>query len=57
MPQKKKQDLVQSAKKQSMIDNTQNSLNSKTGYQDTGNYAQIHAKLRASTKSEDVPKV
>lgn len=47
MPQNKKQDPIQNAKNQSMIDNTFNSMNSNTGYQDTGNDAQVHAKARA----------
>lgn len=47
MPQKKKKDPVQSAKNQAMMDNSFNSLNSETGYQETGNDAQVQAKARA----------
>jgi hypothetical protein len=34
------------SKTQSMIDNSNNSLDSRTGYKDTGNPAQVHAKAR-----------
>jgi hypothetical protein len=47
MPQNKKQDRIQTTKNQSMMDNSFNSLNSETGYEDTGNDAQIQAKARA----------
>lgn len=47
MPQKKKKDPVQSAKNQSIEDKSFNSLNSETGYQETGNDAQVQAKARA----------
>lgn len=53
MPQKKKQDPVQDAKNQSMIDESFDSLNSETGYEETGNDAQVHAKLRAANNKDN----
>jgi hypothetical protein len=37
----------QQSKIESFLDNDQNSRNSSTGYMDTGNDAQVHAKARA----------
>ena len=53
MPQKKKEDPIQSAKNQSMMDKSFNSLNSETGYQNTGNDAQVQAKLRALRNNDN----
>jgi hypothetical protein len=53
MAQNKKQNPVQTAKNQSMMDKNFNSLNSDTGYKDTGNDAQVHAKARAVRQSEN----
>jgi hypothetical protein len=38
---------------QSMIDNSNNSLDSRTGYKDTGNPAQVHGKARAVRNNEN----
>lgn len=53
MPQKKKRDRIQAAKNQSMMDRSLDSLNSVTGYQDTGNYAQVQAKARALNNKDN----
>lgn len=53
MTQSKKQNPIQTAKNQSMMDKNFNSLNSDTGYKDTGNDAQVHAKARAVRQSEN----
>lgn len=53
MPQKKKIDRIQNAKNQSMIDESFSSLNSNTGYQDTGNDAQVQAKARALRNNDN----
>jgi hypothetical protein len=53
MAQKKKQNPIETAKNQSMMDKNFNSLNSVTGYKDTGNDAQVHAKARAIRQSEN----
>lgn len=47
MPQNKKQDTARTAKNQSITDMSFNSLNSETGYKNTGNEAQVHGKARA----------
>jgi hypothetical protein len=41
------------SKMQSMADNSNNSLNSKTGYKDTGNTAQTQAKARAIRNNDN----
>jgi hypothetical protein len=53
MAQNKKQNPVQTALNQSMMDKNFNSLNSHTGYKDTGNDAQVHAKARAVRNEEN----
>lgn len=53
MVQNKRKNIVEEAKKQSMMDKSFNSLNSDTGYKDTGNDAQVHAKARAVRQSEN----
>jgi len=51
--QNKRKNIVEEAKNQSMLDKNFNSLNSNTGYKDTGNDAQVHAKARAVRQSEN----
>jgi hypothetical protein len=51
--QNKKKDIIQDAKNQSMLANHLNSMNSETGYQDTGCDAQVHGKARAVRQSEN----
>lgn len=53
MAQNKRKDLAEEAKIRSMLDKDFNSLNSKTGYKDTGNDAQVHAKARAVRQSDN----
>lgn len=53
MAQNKKQNPIETSKNQSMIDKNFNSMNSPTGYKDTGNDAQVHAKARAVRQSEN----
>lgn len=53
MPQNRRKNVIEEAKKQSMLANHLNSMNSKTGYQDTGDDAQVHAKARAVRQSEN----
>lgn len=53
MAQNKRKNFDMEAKTQSMIDKNFNSLNSKTGYKDTGNDAQVHGKARAVRESEN----
>lgn len=53
MPQNKKKNAVQEAKNQSIMDKSFNSLNSETGYQNTGNDAQVHAKERALNRNDN----
>jgi len=53
MAQNKRKNIIEQAKNQSMMDKTFNSLNSETGYKDTGNDAQVHAKARAVRQSEN----
>lgn len=51
--QRKKKNPIEEAKNQAMMDNNFQSLNSNTGYKDTGNDAQVHAKARAVRQSEN----
>jgi hypothetical protein len=53
MAQNKKQNPIETAKNQSMMDKNFNSLNATNGYKDTGNDAQVHAKARAIRQSEN----
>ncbi len=53
MVQKKRKHTVEDAKLQSMLDKNFNSLNSNTGFQNTGNDSQVHAKARAIRQSEN----
>jgi hypothetical protein len=53
MAQNKRKNKIEDAKTQSMLDKDFNSLNSHTGYKDTGNDAQVHAKARAVRQSEN----
>jgi hypothetical protein len=53
MAQNKKQNPIETAKNQSMLDKNFNSLNSRTGYKDTGNDAQVHGRARAIRESEN----
>lgn len=41
------------AKNESMLDKNENSLDSRTGYKDTGNPAQVHGKARAVRNNEN----
>jgi hypothetical protein len=43
----------EASKNQSMKKHDDNSLNSETGYKDTGNPAQVHAKARAIRNNEN----
>jgi hypothetical protein len=51
--QNKRKNQIENAKNQSMSDKDFNSLNSHTGYKDTGNEAQVHAKARSVRQSEN----
>ncbi|MCM8711483.1 hypothetical protein M2651_10665 [Clostridium sp. SYSU_GA19001] len=53
MAQNKRKFFAEEAKLQSRQDKDFNSLNSKTGYKDTGNEAQVHAKARAMRQSDN----
>lgn len=53
MSQNKRKNLIEDAKNQSMTHKSFNSLNSKSGYQDTGDDAQVHAKARAIRQSDN----
>jgi hypothetical protein len=53
MLQKKKKNFIEESKIQSALQRDFNSLNSKTGYKDTGNDAQVHAKARAIRQSDN----
>lgn len=53
MAQNKRKNMIQDAKNTSMLANQHTSMNSKTGYQDTGCDAQVHAKARAIRQSEN----
>ncbi|MCM0648316.1 hypothetical protein NBE98_08005 [Clostridium swellfunianum] len=53
MAQNKRRNPIEDAKNQSMMDKNFNSLNSETGYKDTGNDAQPHAKARAVRNEEN----
>jgi hypothetical protein len=43
----------QESKNQSMMKHSENSLDSETGYKDTGNDAQVHGKARAIRNNEN----
>lgn len=47
MGRKKIDTIHAKSKMQSLIDGSKESLKSKTGYKDTGNTAEVHAKARA----------
>jgi hypothetical protein len=51
--QNKRKNIIEERKNQSMLDKNFNSLNSETGYKDTGNDAQVHGKARAVRQSEN----
>lgn len=53
MVQNKKKNLIEDAKNKSMMQKSENSLNSKNGYQNTGNDAQVHAKAYAMRQSDN----
>jgi hypothetical protein len=53
MVQNKKRNLTEEAKNKSMAQKSLNSLNSKNGYQNTGNDAQVHAKAYAMRQSDN----
>lgn len=53
MTQNKKKNIIEDAKNQSMAHKSFNSLNSKNGYQNTGNDAQVHAKAYAMRQSDN----
>jgi hypothetical protein len=45
--------ISEKAKNQSMKQHSDNSLNSDTGYKDTGNPAQVHGKARAIRNNDN----
>lgn len=53
MAQNKRKNFAEDAKIQSMLNKNFNSLNSRTGYKDTGNDAQVHGKARAIRQSDN----
>lgn len=53
MVQNKRKNLTEDAKNKSMMHKSLNSLNSKNGYQNTGNDAQVHAKAYAMRQSDN----
>lgn len=53
MVQNKKRNITEEAKNKSMAQKSFNSLNSKNGYQNTGNDAQVHAKAYAMRQSDN----
>jgi uncharacterized protein (UPF0297 family) len=53
MAQNKRKNVVEDAKNKSMKHKDFNSMNSLTGYQHTGNDAQVHAKAYAIRQSDN----
>jgi hypothetical protein len=53
VPQNRRRNIIEDAKNQSMKAKDFNSLNSHSGFQDTGNDSQVHAKARAVRQSEN----
>jgi hypothetical protein len=53
MPQNRRRNVIEDAKNQSMKAKNFNSMNSNSGYQDTGNDSQVHAKARAVRQSDN----
>lgn len=53
MAQNKRKNIVEEAKNESALTKDFNSMNSHTGYKDTGNDAQVHGKARAVRQSEN----